>query len=377
VERGGGGIGARAAFAGVGVGVAAGWNIAALGAIATRLSHAYGVGLAVIGAFTTVQFVVHMAMQIPGGRAADRWGARSSGLLGLALIALGNALALPAPNLWLGFGGRAIVGLGTGFAFVAGSDYIRALGGSPFVQGLYGGGSVLAPGVALGVVPALAGPLGFRAPYVSAIVVVAACALLLVFAPAAPGVAPHAVERFDTGFFKDGRLYRFAAIHAMSFGFSVIVGNWVVTLLQHHGQPKGTAAALGSLTLLLGFFTRAAGGALLRRRDAPRWVAASLVVGGLAAIGLALNPPFPWLVAAAVALGLAAGVPFAMAFTGAAKARPDAPGAAVGFVNAWASLVIVAGTPLVGLTFSLPGDGRVGFVVLGVLAALAALATPR
>jgi uncharacterized membrane protein len=49
----------------------------------------------------------------------------------------------------------------------------------------------------------------------------------------------------------------------------------------------------------------------------------------------------------------------------------------VGFINAWASLVIVAGSPLVGLTFSLPGDGRIGFVVLGILAALASLATPR
>jgi hypothetical protein len=66
-----------------------------------------------------------------------------------------------------------------------------------------------------------------------------------------------------------------------------------------------------------------------------------------------------------------------MAFTRAALARPDAPGAAVGFVNAWASLVIVAGTPLVGATFSLPGDGRIGFVVLGAAAALAAVATPR
>jgi hypothetical protein len=66
-----------------------------------------------------------------------------------------------------------------------------------------------------------------------------------------------------------------------------------------------------------------------------------------------------------------------MAFTGAAKARPDAPGAAVGYINAWASLVIVAGSPLVGLTFSLPGDGRIGFIALGILAALASLATPR
>ena len=48
----------------------------------------------------------------------------------------------------------------------------------------------------------------------------------------------------------------------------------------------------------------------------------------------------------------------------------------VGFVNVAAALSIVVGTPLVGLTFSLPGDGRLGFVVLGVLAALAAVATP-
>ncbi len=49
----------------------------------------------------------------------------------------------------------------------------------------------------------------------------------------------------------------------------------------------------------------------------------------------------------------------------------------MGFVNAWAALTIVAGTPLVGLTFSLPGNGRIGFVAVGVLAALTSLATPR
>jgi DHA1 family inner membrane transport protein len=367
----------RAAVGGVGVGFASGWNIAALGAIATRLSHAYGVGLATIGLFTTVQFVVHMLMQIPGGRAADRFGARRAAFAGLALIATGNAIALPVADPALGFLGRAVVGLGTGLAFVSGSDYIRARGGSPFLQGLYGGGSVLAPGVAVATVPQLADWLGWRASYLSAIVVVAVCAILLAVAPASGPTVRHAGERLDRGFFRDRRLYRLGAIHAMSFGFSVIVGNWVVTLLEHHGYSKSSAAIAGSLTLLLGFVTRAAGGALLRRPDASRWVAASLVVGGAGAVVLALPLPLWALVIDSAVVGLAAGVPFAMAFTGAAQARPDAPGAAVGFVNAWASLAIVAGTPLVGLTFSLPGDGRVGFIVLGVLAALAALATPR
>ncbi|MDE3025621.1 MAG: MFS transporter, partial [Acidobacteriota bacterium] len=346
----------------------------AIGAVATRMSHAYGVGLATVGLLTTTQFLVHMAMQIPGGRTADRFGARPTAFAGLAAIAAGNAIALPTASIGLAFAGRAVVGFGTGLAFVSGSDYIRARGGSPFLQGVYGGGSVLAPGIALAIVPALA---GFRAPYATAIVVVALAAGVLALAPPAARTRRHAGERIDTGFFRDRRLYRLAAIHAMSFGFSVIVGNWVVTLLEHHGHSKAVSSAAGSLTLLLGFFTRAAGGALLRRADASRWVAVSLVAGGAGAVALALPLPIAAAFAVCAFIGLAAGVPFAMAFTGAAAVRPDEPGAAVGFVNAWASLVVVAGTPLVGLTFALPGDGRIGFVVVGVLAALASIATPR
>jgi MFS family permease len=361
---------------GIGVGVAVGWNIAVLGPIATQLGRVYGVGLTTVGLFVTAQFVAHLVMQLPGGRAADRWGARSSSLVGLGLIATGNAVSLVAAVPALAFLGRAVVGIGTGFAFVGGSDYIRARRGTPFLQGVYGGGSVLAPGIAILVVPLLESRYGWRAGYGSALVVSLVCAALLVLAPPAARTLRHAGERLRADFFRDGRLYRFSAIHAMSFGFSVILGNWVVTLLEHHGASRRQAAVAGSLTLVLGFFTRVAGGALLRRPDASRWIAASLVLGGAGAIALALPLPYGLLVAAAAVVGLAAGMPFAMAFTGAAAARPEAPGAAIGFVNAWAALVIVAATPLVGLTFALPGDGRIGFVALGILAALAALATP-
>jgi MFS family permease len=362
---------------GIAVAFAVGWNIALIGPVATRLAHVYGVSLTVVLLFVTVQFVVHMVMQLPGGRAADRIGPRTSALIGVGLILAGNAISLPAPQAWLGFLGRAVVGVGTGFGFVGGSDYIRSRDSSALLQGIYGSGSVLAPGIAVALVPFLTGHSGWRAPYLSSIVVAAAAAALLAAAPPAPRRARHAGERLDAGFFRDGRLYRLAAIHAMSFGFSVVVGNTVVTLLEHHGHSKRSAAIAGSLTLLLGFFTRIAGGPLLRRRDARAWVAASLVAGGVGAVVLGSPLPYALLVLAAAVVGLAAGVPFAMAFAWGAEARPDAPGAAVGFINAWASLVIVAGTPLVGLTFSLPGDGRIGFVALGGLAALAALATPR
>lgn len=362
---------------GISVGFAVGWNIAVIGPIATRLSHVYGISLTVVLLFVTVQFVTHMVMQIPGGRSADLLGARTSTLIGLGIILVGNVACVIAPYAALGLAGRALVGVGTGFSLVGGSDYIRARGGSALLQGVYGGGSVLAPGIAVVVVPLLVDRFGWRASFASAIVVGAVCFVLLALAPAVARTVRHAGERLESDFFTDPRLYRLAAIHSMSFGFSVVIGNTVVTLLERHGYSKRAAAFAGSLTLVLGFFTRVAGGPLLRRSDAWKWIAASLVVGGAGAVVLALPVPYAVVVIAAAVLGLAAGVPFARAFTGAAAARADAPGAAVGFVNAWASFVIVVGTPLVGLTFALPGDGRLGFYVLGALAALAALATPR
>src|SRR5919201_2540245 len=154
VER-AGGIGTRATVGGVGVGFAVGWNIAALGAIATRLAHAYGVGLATIGLFTTAQFVVHLCMQVPAGRLADRFGARRVGLGATATLAGANALALIAPHVWLALVAKALCGFGTGLGFVGGSDYVRAAGGSALAPGVYGGGPGAAPGPPPAPLPAL------------------------------------------------------------------------------------------------------------------------------------------------------------------------------------------------------------------------------
>ena len=50
--------------------------------------------------------------------------------------------------------------------------------------------------------------------------------------------------------------------------------------------------------------------------------------------------------------------------------------AAVGAMNIYPAAAIVVATPLIGLTFGLPGNGRLGFIVLAALWALAAWATP-
>ncbi len=78
-------------------------------------------------------------------------------------------------------------------------------------------------------------------------------------------------------------------------------------------------------------------------------------------------------------VGIGAGVSFAPVFVAAMNARPDAPATAVGFVNGMANLVVLVGTPLVGLTFSLSSEGRVGFVAIAIiwLTALAFLPSRR
>ena len=110
--------------------------------------------------------------------------------------------------------------------------------------------------------------------------------------------------------------------------------------------------------------------------DHPRIIRASFVAGGLGLALLALAKPLPVAVLGAAIVGIASGIPFAPSFAGAQRLRPDAPGAAVGFVNMMAAITILVGTPLLGLTFYLPGEGRIGFlVVAGLCCATAAVVT--
>ena len=136
-----------------------------MGAVADRLSNAYGVRLGLIGLLTTSLFLVQTVTQIPAGRLIDRLGARTVGIGAVCVIALGNAAALGARSFWLAVGARALMGLGTGSGFICGTDFAR---GDTLRQGFYGGSSVGGAGLAIAIVPQLA---GWRAPYWSSLVV--------------------------------------------------------------------------------------------------------------------------------------------------------------------------------------------------------------
>ena len=366
--------------AGLVLGAAVTWNISNVGAIAAVESASYGVSLAAVGLLTTALFVTHLAVQIPGGRLVDRVGARNVGLVALAIVAAGNAIALTSPALGVGLAARALMGLGTGVRFVAGIDLVRAGLGGAFWQGVYGGSTMAAAGLALMVIPQLVGELGWRAPFWTGLVLALIGLLPLLAArrttptrEASNGGQPSRSVVGDQG------LWPLGAVQMASFGLSVVAGNWIVTLLEREGHGRSIAGVVGGLILFAGIITRPAGGLLMRWAPERAWafVATALVAGSTGVLVLAAAPPL-WLAAiAALVVGLAAGLPFAPVFNTTLRLRPDAPAAAIGFVNGSAVLVILVGTPLAGLTFSLPGDGRVGFLIIGLLWASALLAVRR
>jgi len=371
-------VSARAVAGGSAVGFAAGWNIADTGAVADELAEAYGTSLGVIGLLTATLFLAHLLMQLPAGRLSDRFGPTRVCAAGLGVMALCNLLASAAAETELALVARAAMGVGTALGFIGGSDFVRATGGSPFAQGLYGGLATAGGGVALAVVPALEPALDWRAPYVTATVVALIAGAFLLPAPRPDHIPRPIGDRPPLRLLAaDGELRRLALVFAASFGLSVVIANWVVTQLERETALSSEAAGLiGALTLVLGVVSRPLGGWILARH--PDRVRGAIVAASLsgAAGALALATGSRLLaVLGAVVVGLAAGITFAPAFSGAAALHPGAPATAIGFVNATGALAILVGTALVGVAFA-ADLGVAAFVCLALVWAASALVTP-
>jgi len=372
----------RALIAGCAVGLGVSWNIANTGAVAETLSRHYAVGLGVIGLLTSIVFLAEIAIMIPGGRAIDRWGARGAGLLALAACVAGNVLAATLSGVAAALMARFVIGLGVGLGFVAGSIYVqsaRHVSGAA-AQGLYGGISLAGGGLALAIVPPVDAWIGWSSPYVTGAVVATVAMGVACLGPATPGAAAGGEPPRVRALLTDRRIVRLGVLHSATFGFSVVLGTWIVTLLERTaGYGSAAAGAAGALVLVMGVVARPLGGWLAgKRRDAgARLIAVSVVLGAAGGAVLASGAPAAVLVLATAAVGLAAGLPFGPVFTAAARSLPGSPGAAVGAMNLYAVITIVIGAPLLGLAFSLPGDGRIGFAAVALLWAIGCAATGR
>src|SRR5882757_2459245 len=177
----------RAVLGGFALAFTPGFNVANVGAVADQVAHAYGVGLAVVGLFTTGLFVTHAALQVPMGRFCDRFGAHIVGGTGLVIVAAASAAALGWKEAWFAIAMRFVAGVGTAASFVAGAEYTRATIGSAVAQGMYGAVTMAAGGLALALVPLWG---SWRAPFATAAIAAGAGVAVLALAEPEPERPP-------------------------------------------------------------------------------------------------------------------------------------------------------------------------------------------
>ena len=313
------------------------------------------------GLLSTALFGTAVATMLVGGGLADRYGAKRMVAIGLAFALLGNLAFGAAPSYAVLLAAKAIGGLGSGLAFLAGVRYIANLyrGARSHVgQGLFGGGYPL--GSALGVwsMAPLAAAFGWRAAIVAA---TAFIAVVLVAWIAAPEVARSPASGSFVDAIRCGNCWLTSLEHAAGFGLGLAAGTWItVYLLREFALPLELSGAFGSLLLVVAVFARPLGGYLVARgrvttKSMMRLAQLAILLG---LVGLAWPArPLSIALAGALLVGVGVGLPYAAVFNTAGASLPRAPGASQGLtaVGGTAGALVLA--PLLGYAIERAGFG--------------------
>ncbi len=336
-----------------------------------ELTREFALTGAALGNLSAFYFYSYVAMQIPTGLIADRWGPRKLLTAGAVLTAAGTLVFALAPTAYVANAGRLAIGAAAGVAFVAmlklashwmpPRRFALASGVALFV-GVMGATLAGAP------LRLLVDAMGWRNVMVASAVVTAlvAAAIWLVARddPSERGYDsyfPHGVGGANGGSvwadLKAVLAFRNTALLFVIPGaFSGIIlmfaGLWGVPFLTtHYGYTTAEAASLCSLLLVSWSVSSIAYGPVSQRLGVRRmpYIAGLLVTMALwAAIVWVPGWSRPVLVALLVALGVAAGA-FILNF---AFAKESVPARLAGTVSGIANMGVMMGglvmQPLVG-----------------------------
>jgi nitrate/nitrite transporter NarK len=336
-----------------------------------RLMADFALGAAALGNMSAFYFYSYVAMQIPTGIIADRWGPRRLLTLGAGVAALGTALFSFAPTLFWANAGRLLIGASVAVAFVSmlklatrwfkPSQFALASGIALFF-GVVGG---VVAGVPLRM---LVESYGWRpVMMVTAIVTAALCAAIWLFvrddpgergyASHAPAPAAHAAHHASVWHgLMQVLSYRntwILVIVPIGVAGSVLTfaGLWGVPYLkQVHGLDTKTAAAITSSLLIAWALGGPILGALSERigRRKPIYVVTTVIA--LIGWGIIIFMPLPiWaLVGVLIVSGFACG----NLIIGFAFAKESVPTRLMGTVSGVCNM-----GPLMGGMFLQPGVG--------------------
>lgn len=336
-----------------------------------RLMADFALGAAALGNMSAFYFYSYVAMQIPTGIIADRWGPRRLLTLGAGVAALGTALFSFAPTLFWANAGRLLIGASVAVAFVSmlklatrwfkPSQFALASGIALFF-GVVGG---VVAGVPLRM---LVESYGWRpVMMVTAIVTAALCVAIWLFvrddpgergyASHAPAPAAHAAHHASVWHgLMQVLSYRntwILVIVPIGVAGSVLTfaGLWGVPYLkQVHGLDTKTAAAITSSLLIAWALGGPILGALSERIGQRKPIYVVTTVIALIGWGIIIFMPLPiWaLVGVLIVSGFACG----NLIIGFAFAKESVPTRLMGTVSGVCNM-----GPLMGGMFLQPGVG--------------------
>ncbi len=327
------------------------------------------------GLLSTALFTSYMATTLLTTGLADRLGPKRMVGAGLAVSAAGTVLFAVSPGHPMALVAKAVQGVGSALAFVAGARYLAGLYGgrrNHFALGLYGGGFPLGSAVALVAMPPLAAALGgWRGAFWAEAAFVG---LVATAWWAAPSVAPVVRPGNIRDALRCPNCWWTSLQHAAGFGMGIASGTWItVYLLREFGLPLELSGLLGSLLLVLAVLSRPLGGLLLAREHVPTRRVMRLgdlaIVAGVALLALP-ERPLPVALAGAALVGIGVGLPYSAVFNTAAASLPAAPGAAQGLAAIGGTAGVMIGAPAMGFAVQTFGFWA-AWLFVGSVAALA------
>jgi nitrate/nitrite transporter NarK len=333
----------------------------------------FGLSNAEAGLLLSATLLTHAAAQIPGGSLIDAIGCRKSLLIALTGAAVCTLASGAATGFWTLLVLRALLGLGTGGAVIAGLVLARELapkGRRQASQSIYGGLLTLGALLALASAP-LAASAGWQLTFfVEGLLLAALLVVCWLLLPPSPRSAHEAPAPWRA-LLADRRLYGFAAAHTGTYGLFMTLAAWSPSfLVQSYQLDLGTAGVLAAGLTVSAAVSRGLGGMVPSGRGRAAILASTATVAGLLFL-LPLAPSAAFAVAILFLVGVATSLPFGAVFGGVARAcAPTAVGRATGIVSAISNGGAFLCPVLIGGALDLSGQFLLGFWTVGAVGLL-------
>ena len=323
------------------------------------------------GVLISASLLSHMLMQLPGGQFTDAIGGKRALILAMSVMGVSLLASGAAPSFPLLLLSRFALGVGTGLAYIAGIAFVHALvvpTKRALAQGIFGGAGNVGVLLVLLLSERAASLVGWRGTFLlEGIAALAVAWLMVARLGSTPGRAREATQSWGE-VLRQWPLYLLGVAHVLTYGTYTAVATWTATFLwQRHGIGLEWAGPLAALLAVGAVLGRGVGGAISAGRERRVILAACLGSSAFTAL-VPLAPGAPLALAALLALGLFAAVPFGAVFSYFSLiSERGASGRALSVINFVANVGAFSFPPAVGYALDLSGSFLLGF---GLMAAI-------